>query len=83
MGKTWRKEKTWGPKRNSGGPKPTKPLNIKGHRDLPDYEDEPGEDYPYEELDAEEYYAKNLHSEERLHSEQQDPTSNKDNPGKQ
>lgn len=64
MGKTFRREKTWGRKKENRnmGSKP----KLNTHRDLPDYSNL-GEDpdSPYDELEAEEYYAKALHPQER------------------
>lgn len=65
MGKTFRREKTWGRKKENRGMGKKPKLNT--HRDLPDYIDldKPQEDYPYDEQDAEEYHAKALHTQER------------------
>lgn len=66
MGKTFRREKTWGRKKENRNMSRKPKLNT--HRDLPDYIDlvkDPVEDYPYDEQEAEEYHAKALYSQER------------------
>lgn len=57
MGKTYRNEKTYNGKKS----------RINNHRDIPDsyYDnDKYDEDYPYDEEEAEEYYAKKIRSKE-------------------
>jgi len=68
MGKTFRKEKSFKPRQ--------RPLN--NHRDLPDYQD-PEPDYPFDEDEAEEYYAKEIHSNSGPEQRRENPKAPQNN----